>query len=296
MNGRIKEILMGIYHKMFRFYPTFRINLFLINTGIEKIMAYYFRDFWVERRDNSKELIERNEFYKNNEERVNSNIDMLADEKSKYIYRSVIEYRCKKMKMKRDVYSLSDQYFVDGIISLNNNEKFIDCGAYVGDTCFRFFKIMKKRKQKGNAVAIEPVNENYTVLRKFFRANPNICFFLGGVSDKPDKASITGTGADAYLRKKECGNDIVEVMTLDSLYSCKDATYIKMDIEGDEWAALHGAEALIKRNHPKLAVCIYHSDEDMIRLIEYVHELNNDYKLYVRHHSRGVTETVLYAI
>jgi hypothetical protein len=51
------------------------------------------------------------------------------------------------------------------------------------------------------------------------------------------------------------------------------------------------------RNKPKLAICLYHSDEDMIRIIEWVHENFPDYKLYIRHHSKyAIQETVLYAV
>jgi hypothetical protein len=83
---------------------------------------------------------------------------------------------------------------------------------------------------------------------------------------------------------------------IDSIEECKNATFIKMDIEGAEWDALHGARETIVRNKPQLAICLYHSDEDMIRLVEYVHSLVPEYKLYIRHHSRSDVETVLYAI
>ena len=43
-------------------------------------------------------------------------------------------------------------------------------------------------------------------------------------------------------------------------------------------------------------ICIYHTNEDRIRLIEYIHELVPEYKLYVRRHSKGGHETVVYAI
>lgn len=60
--------------------------------------------------------------------------------------------------------------------------------------------------------------------------------------------------------------------------------------------ALKGARMTIQTNYPKLAICIYHSDEDMLRIIEYIHELVPEYRLYVRHHSKSNVETVLYAV
>ena len=55
-------------------------------------------------------------------------------------------------------------------------------------------------------------------------------------------------------------------------------------------------EKIIKRNKPKLAVCIYHSDQDMLEIIQYIHQLVPEYKLYVRQHSNMYYETVLYAV
>ena len=52
----------------------------------------------------------------------------------------------------------------------------------------------------------------------------------------------------------------------------------------------------LQGNRPKLAICIYHSDEDMLRIAELIASWNLGYKFYVRHHAQLVAETVLYAI
>lgn len=90
--------------------------------------------------------------------------------------------------------------------------------------------------------------------------------------------------------------DVISVVSIDGCDECSEATFIKMDLEGAEQKALKGAEETIKRNKPKLAICIYHSDEDMIEIIDYLHNLVPEYKLYVRHHSTAAIETVVYAI
>ena len=59
--------------------------------------------------------------------------------------------------------------------------------------------------------------------------------------------------------------------------------------------ALRGAEETIRKYRPKLAICIYHNDEDMLCIIEWIHENFPEYKLYVRQHlTYGIDETVLY--
>ncbi len=83
---------------------------------------------------------------------------------------------------------------------------------------------------------------------------------------------------------------------MDDVPECQDATFIKMDLEGSEMMALKGAEKIIKRNKPKLAICIYHSDQDMLEIIKYIHQLVPEYRLYIRHHSTSYIDTVLYAV
>jgi len=86
----------------------------------------------------------------------------------------------------------------------------------------------------------------------------------------------------------------IDTISIDALELQEKVTLIKMDIEGAELSALHGAKKTILRDKPKLAICLYHSDEDMIRIAEYVHEIVPEYKLYVRHHWINGAETVLY--
>jgi len=74
------------------------------------------------------------------------------------------------------------------------------------------------------------------------------------------------------------------------------ATFIKMDIEGSELEALKGAQNQIKVNKPKLAICVYHKETDLITIPQFILSLNPDYKLYLRHYGNFSTELVLYAL
>lgn len=105
-----------------------------------------------------------------------------------------------------------------------------------------------------------------------------------------------------YANKGECyigegyGAETVEVTSLDTELEGKEVTFIKMDIEGAELEALIGAESLIKKNRPKLAISIYHKMEDIIEIPQIILEYYPDYRLYLRHYSIITTETILYAI
>lgn len=69
-----------------------------------------------------------------------------------------------------------------------------------------------------------------------------------------------------------------------------------MDIEGAEYEALEGSKEILKRYSPKLAICLYHKPEDIYKLPLLIHEMNPNYKFYIRHYSDYRTDTLLYAI
>ena len=89
----------------------------------------------------------------------------------------------------------------------------------------------------------------------------------------------------------------ISVKSIDNL-NVDNVSFIKMDIEGSELNALKGAEKTILRDKPKLAICIYHSNDDMLCIAEYIHALVPDYTFYVRQYGQypHTHDTVLYAI
>ncbi len=56
--------------------------------------------------------------------------------------------------------------------------------------------------------------------------------------------------------------DTEETARLDTILQNQKIDFIKMDIEGAEFAALAGAEEIIKKNDIMLAVCVYHNEND----------------------------------
>lgn len=90
--------------------------------------------------------------------------------------------------------------------------------------------------------------------------------------------------------------ETIPVKSIDGL-NLQGEIFIKMDIEGSEQAALRGAENTIRRWKPMLAICIYHSNEDMIKIPLYLHEIyQNDADYYIRHHTKYFADTVFYVI
>nr|MCR5777128.1 FkbM family methyltransferase [Lachnospiraceae bacterium] len=62
--------------------------------------------------------------------------------------------------------------------------------------------------------------------------------------------------------------------------------------------ALIGARETIEKNVPKLAICVYHRPDDLIKLSKLIYEFEcgKKYSYFLRNHSNHLAETVLYAI
>ena len=90
------------------------------------------------------------------------------------------------------------------------------------------------------------------------------------------------------------GDKLVECAKLDDFVEYN-ITFIKLDIEGSEIAAISGGSTLIGHYAPKLAVCVYHKPQDIWEVPILLHKINQNYKFYLRHHGPICIGTVLYA-
>lgn len=104
-----------------------------------------------------------------------------------------------------------------------------------------------------------------------------------------------GTTGSKITDSTDAATTVIDVDSIDNVCSGDKVTFIKMDIEGSELEALRGAVNVIKRDKPRLAICIYHKPEDMYEIPFWIKETVPEYKLYIRHHTDGILETVLYA-
>lgn len=69
---------------------------------------------------------------------------------------------------------------------------------------------------------------------------------------------------------------------------------LKLDIESSEEFALKGANNLIKTYKPIIAISVYHRFDDFIRLPNMIFALYEDYTMYFRHYTSGITESIMF--
>lgn len=230
--------------------------------------------------------------------------DMLSDDWSREVYANVLCRRIAPQFAQKSLGELftDDEYFSSGFFPLSQTEVYIDCGAYNGDTIERFLKAVDHNFKE--IYAFEVDTGNYASLLAYVGSLPeneqkNIHCNRAGVWNEPGFLTCGRNDLDSGESVGVFKTDNpfqVEVVRLDECLEASENMLIKMDIEGAELKALQGAENLIKKAKPKLAVCLYHRLEDFWAIPVYLKSLRPDYKFGVKHHQNGgIGGTVLYA-
>lgn len=131
--------------------------------------------------------------------------------------------------------SLENQYFLDEIPILSSLDfiRFIDCGAFQGETAIA---LIKKEPAKVTFIAAFEIDQNnFSKLKHHLQDYSTKCeihTFCEGVYSEDTILKFSESGAGSNLN--ESGNNQVKVVTLDHAVLKYSPNYIKMDIEGAE--------------------------------------------------------------
>ena len=246
-----------------------------------------------------KQQQEAESFYQKNRERIERISRVLGDEKSKLVYRNVLTAKRENNRMYYVEVFDNNQYYPEDIFKIDSGMTFVDCGAYDGDTMEEF--VANTHADYKKIICIEPNESQFEILKAKAQKYKNIELINKGVysANTTLNFEITADQTGSYIfedKDETADKNIVSIETLKLDDYVTEADYIKMDIEGSELEALKGAAELLKRCKPKLAICIYHKLDHYTDIAEYILSLNLGYKLYVRHYTTYIYETVLYAI
>ncbi len=219
----------------------------------------------------------------------------LNDKISKKIFLNILKFRLAFNKnIISSIFENKNEYFDKKIIKLKYNEVFLDGGAYDGDTIKSF--LIKSKNIFKNIYAFEPDATNYIFLQKYLNKfkDKRIKSFKIGLGKRNEKLFFTNEG---NLQSKiiSKGKILIKIIPIDDIRNV-DFTYIKLDIEGFEKEALLGGKRTINKLKPKLAICSYHNIEDLWEVPLLIKKINNEYKLYLRHYSNFLFDTICYAI
>ena len=224
--------------------------------------------------------------------------NLLSDEKSKEVYKAVLKFKLTEdytylINVKDDV---KKQYF-DEVVKFSDEEVFVDCGGYTGDTIEAFLKAVDNKFK--HIYSFEPDERNFKILSEFVSKLPQeikekITPINAGVSYKNETFYLQASGGWTTCTS-EVTDRTARVTAIDEAGGAA-PTFIKMDIETFETYALLGAMDTIINHKPKLAICIYHKFSDLWDIPLLLKQWVSEYKIYIRHYLNTQSETVVYAI
>lgn len=230
--------------------------------------------------------------FKLNRDRYEWINSLFHDDQSSHILQTLINFRLSSdldfMRGFKDIQYR--QYFEDFLPLRSEGNVFVDAGGFDGYTSLEFIK----RCPSYDAVHVfEPEPGNMALAREKLAGFPRVNLYPVGLSDKARALRFETLGHASKASEK--GNIEINVVRLDD-YLCERFTFLKMDIEGDELAAIKGAKQAISEYHPALAICVYHRCNDIWRIPEEIFSFRNDYRVYLRHYNEGISETVMFFI
>jgi len=187
-------------------------------------------------------------------------------------------------------------YFPRDLMAISEQEVFIDCSAYDGDTVRAFIRHSRGRFK--SIYAFEADSKNFAKLRGFVETLPaqlrdRINCVDVALADHGGSVYFAsgGTAASAVADKGER----VGCVALDDALPVV-PTWIKMDIEGSEPAALRGARRTIIDHAPALSICVYHSQDHLWSIPLQIVAMNPEYKMHLRPFVPESWDLVCYAI
>ena len=188
---------------------------------------------------------------------------------------------------KGPVFEEEDKYFKAGninFINIDDDFVWINCGSAAGDTIFNFLNNYSNFKK---IYAVEGDRNNCIKLEKYISFLPN---------DIGKKISIV---------KKFVGIENHDIK-IDDIVESEKVSLINMDIEGAEIDAINSAKEIIKRDRPVLSICVYHKQDDLIKIPKLIGDIVDGYVFFLRKYPSDpgwfyngiykLNELVLYAI
>lgn len=215
----------------------------------------------------------------------------LGDDLSRQTFRRLVSFRfsCDLDVMGEFSDRQDEQYFEPFLNLRRSGETFADVGSFDGQTTLEF---IKRCPDHGAAYVLEPDPLNFRVCEQRLAGLPNIRMWRIGASDAKGEASFAIGGSKSGISPG--GPVTIKLDRLDDLLP-SDPTFIKMDIEGAELAAIAGATRII-RQRPRMAVCAYHKPGDFWRIPEQILAISPGFDVYMRHYTESIYETVIFFV
>jgi FkbM family methyltransferase len=190
-----------------------------------------------------------------------------------------------------------ESYVIDGVFDLEPDDVLVDCGAYDGDTVRDW---IARQPDFGKIEAVEADSHSFAKLVRYVAdlepaLRGKIRLHNYAIGAQRGKARFEDSG-EVGSKFSDLGPIEVDVVPLDTMFASKTVSMIKMDIEGAEFDALMGARQIIERDRPILAICVYHSQQDLWRIPLQMKAIVPEYRMYLRCYRGDGMQCVAFAV
>ncbi len=218
-------------------------------------------------------------FLENNTEEINLAHSLLADDFSKKVFEGYVNFQFGgEISILKEIETPETEIY-ENVLKFNNDETFVDIGAYRGDTVEKFVTQTKGKYKK--IVAAEPDFKTYQKLIKNCENLPDFTSVNGAITGFDGEIGFSSL---AGRQSAIGGENMIKSLSLPTLCKDIDPSFIKIDSEGCELEILKGGEEILKKFKPKLNIAAYHKSEDIFKLPILINSINPAYKIHLRHH------------
>ena len=193
--------------------------------------------------------------------------------------------------------AVEESYLLPDVFQLSPDDIFLDCGAFDGDT---IRSLIDHEIQFDKIEAVEADSHSFARLADFVATlgpdiRNRIRLHQCAVGAHHGTVRFEDTGG-LESKVSDEGRILIDMVPIDVMFASKRVSMIKMDIEGGEYDALLGAQQVIQRDRPILAICVYHSHEDIWRLPLLIRTLCPEHRMYLKAYRGDGIQTVVYAV
>ncbi len=215
------------------------------------------------------------DFYNRNYSDIVRAYSSLADKISKEAFCSIIRF-----KLTGNVKYLTECNCGEGmeLFDFSSYKICVDGGAYRGESSREMLSLGKNIKK---IYALEPDAKTFLKLSAFAAETPQII---------PCNCGVFSESRDGYFDSQgnrnssftDKGKILTRLEKIDNIIGDDILSYIKLDVEGCEAAALDGAKNAIKKHSPDMLISVYHKSEDIFSLINKINDEYGTYSLHLR--------------
>lgn len=206
----------------------------------------------------------------------------LSDDMSRDMLADCVSFRLTgKLSYLERTENVSDS--LCGIVAMRSPRYAVDGGAFRGDSTSLMLSSLPTLER---VYACEADPGTFRKLEKYAlncegRVIPVNCA-LSDDCGAAEYSSSSSRGSGSCGKNRRARTVTVVRNTVDRLICSGSLDFLKLDVEGDEDAALLGAAETIRRERPILSLSVYHRTDDIITLARRARELCGACSLYLR--------------